>query len=143
MKNKGKKVIGFFWAFLFCLTLFSQIVVFAAQDEPKKSNTRVYTVTFRAGNVGSFDTDDFSENDEIEVTENYIKVKVKKGTSVAEAAGEIWKDDKALNDWMKENVKVKADKKKKPMYAVKALEAATEKVTKNTEYVLDYARLKD
>ena len=100
-------------------------------------------MTFRAGNVGSFDTDDFSENDKIEVTENYIKVKVKKGMSVAEAAGEIWKDDKALNDWMKENVKVKTDKKKKPMYAVKALEAATEKVTKNTEYVLDYARLKD
>ena len=141
MKNKMKNAAVFFKTFLFCLILFSQTVAFAAPANSSAGKPRVYTVTFRAGNVGTFSTDDFSENDKIEVTENYIKVKVEKGASVSDVAGEIWEDDTALNNWMKENVTVKTDKNNHPMYAVKALNAATEKVTKNTEYVLDYARL--
>ena len=43
----------------------------------------MYTVTFRAGNVASFDTDKITVSDGMEVTKNYIKVKVAKGDTLA------------------------------------------------------------
>ena len=59
-----------------------------AAEKPKE-----YTVTFRAGNAGEFDTDDFEEDDRVETDGSYIKITVEKGKTVAETVGEIWKDD--------------------------------------------------
>ena len=47
------------------------------RDREKEAvEKRMYTVTFRAGNVASFDIDKITVSDGMEVTKNYIKVKV-------------------------------------------------------------------
>ncbi len=55
--------------------------------------------------------------------ENYIKVTVAKGETVAGVAGSIWKDDHAFNTWLKSNVDVKKNADQTPIYAVKDLAA--------------------
>lgn len=114
-----------------------------AAEKPKE-----YTVTFRAGNAGEFDTDDFEEDDRVETDGSYIKITVEKGKTVAETVGEIWKDDSTFYSWLKKNVRIlKTDAEKKPVYQVKKLSnedgIVTKKIKRNTEYVLDYARIHD
>ena len=145
MKRMKKKIAGFLTAFL-CAALVLPATGAKAAEVPEKS-AHEYTVTFRAGNVGTFATSDFAGNDKIEVKDNYIKVKVAKGETVASVAGETWKDDNTFNTWLKSNVDIKKNADGMPVYAVKDLTdtegVVTASIKRNTEYVLDYGRLVD
>lgn len=145
MKKMRKRIAGLLTAIL-CAAFVLPATGVKAAEVPEKT-VREYTVTFRAGNVGTFSTSDFEGNDKIEVKENYIKVTVAKGETVANVAGSIWKDDHALNAWLKSNVDVKKNADQTPIYAVKDLAAdggiVTASVKRNAEYVLDYGRLVD
>lgn len=145
MKKMRKRIAGLLTAIL-CAAFVLPATGVKAAEVPEKT-VREYTVTFRAGNVGTFSTSDFEGNDKIEVKENYIKVTVAKGETVASVAGSIWKDDNAFNTWLKSNVDVKKNADQTPVYAVKDLAAdggiVTASIQRNTEYVLDYGRLVD
>lgn len=107
-------------------------------DETAK---RTYTVTFRAGNVGRFQTESYGINDEnIEVTANYIKFTVEKGQSLGSSFDFI-SDDAGLDAFFL-NITDDIDDgyrlKRASDWCSGAAETA---VNRNTEYVLDYAKL--
>ena len=110
-----------------------------ASEEKEAVEKRMYTVTFRAGNVASFDTDKITVSDGMEVTKNYIKVKVAKGDTLAFTVPG-WESDAGLTSWFSNCLHYE----KEAAYGLKDFNGVVgTAVERNTEYVLDYKRLID
>lgn len=99
------------------------------------ADTRTYTLTVRAGNVGVFDTEKYASVDGlVEVTENYIKYQIPRGKSMTEQG--YTSGDAQLNALFRSIVKTEES------YSLRTIKGlADKKITKNTDYVLDYGKL--
>ena len=96
------------------------------------------TVTFRAGNVGTFDTSKISSIDgKLEVTENYLKFTVEKGDDLSD----FFADDAALDSTLAYCLDVEENYFLKDCDSYGASVGASN--FHNTEYVLDYGVLVD
>lgn len=138
MKNRVKKWLEYFVLLLvICIICEPTMPAFAKGE-------RTYTVTIRSGNAGSFtEQEELDDMENVECTANYIKITVAKGKTVKEATGDFWQNDKELNEWCKQNIVTNDSKDRK--YAVKPFDEETEIITtpvkRNTEYIVDYARV--
>lgn len=136
MKKAKKCFVGILAAFI-------AVVMFLPTTPMKaeKMAAKTYTVTFRAGNVGRFQTGlSGISNTNIELTSNYIKFTVKKGESLSSSFDFI-SDDASLDAFFL-NLTDDIDEG----YRLKNVSnwcagAAASAVNRNTEYVLDYAKL--
>ena len=138
MKKVKKIITGFLMVFLFMAMVLPMTTV-KASEEKEVAEKRMYTVTFRAGNVASFDTDKITVSDGMEVTKNYIKVKVAKGDTLAFTVPD-WESDARLTSWFSNCLHYE----KEAAYGLKAFNGVVgTAVERNTEYVLDYKRLID
>lgn len=138
MKKVKKIITGFLTVFLFMAMVLPMTTV-KASEEKEVAEKRMYTVTFRAGNVASFDTDKITVSDGMEVTKNYIKVKVAKGDTLALTVPD-WESDVRLTSWFSNCLHYE----KEAAYGLKAFSGVVgTAVERNTEYVLDYKRLID
>ena len=138
MKKVKKIITGFLTVFLFMAMVLPMTTV-KASEEKEAVEKRMYTVTFRAGNVASFDTDKITVSDGMEVTKNYIKVKVAKGDTLAFTVPG-WESDARLTSWFSNCLHYE----KEAAYGLKAFNGVVgTAVERNTEYVLDYKRLID
>lgn len=138
MKKVKKIITGFLTVFLFMAMVLPMTTV-KASEEKEVAEKRMYTVTFRAGNIACFDTDKITVSDGMEVTKNYIKVKVAKGDTLAfKVPG--WESDARLTSWFSNCLHYE----KEAAYGLKAFNGVVgTAVERNTEYVLDYKRLID
>ena len=75
MKKVKKIITGFLTVFIF-MALVLPMTTVKASEEKEVVEKRMYTVTFRAGNIACFDIDKITVSEGMEVTKNYIKVKV-------------------------------------------------------------------
>ena len=82
MKKVKKIITGFLTVFIF-MALVLPMTTVKASEEKEVVEKRMYTVTFRAGNIACFDIDKITVSEGMEVTKNYIKVKVAKGDTLA------------------------------------------------------------
>lgn len=138
MKKVKKIITGFLMVFIFMVLVLPMTTV-KASEEKEVAGKRMYTVTFRAGNVASFDTDKITVSDGMEVTKNYIKVKVAKGDTLAFTVPG-WESDARLTSWFSNCLHYE----KEAAYGLKAFSGVVgTAVERNTEYVLDYKRLID
>ena len=138
MKKVKKIITGFLTVFIF-MALVLPMTTVKASEEKEVAEKRMYTVTFRAGNVASFDTDKITVSDGMEVTKNYIKVKVAKGDTLAFTVPG-WESDARLTSWFSNCLHYE----KEAAYGLKAFNGVVgTAVERNTEYVLDYKRLID
>lgn len=138
MKKVKKIITGFLTVFIFMAMVLPMTTV-KASEEKEVAEKRMYTVTFRAGNVASFDTDKITVSDGMEVTKNYIKVKVAKGDTLAFTVPG-WESDAGLTSWFSNCLHYE----KEAAYGLKAFSGVVgTAVERNTEYVLDYKRLID
>ena len=138
MKKVKKIITGFLMVFIFMAMVLPMTTV-KASEEKEAVEKRMYTVTFRAGNVASFDTDKITVSDGMEVTKNYIKVKVAKGDTLAFTVPS-WESDAGLTSWFSNCLHYE----KEAAYGLKAFNGVVGTVVeRNTEYVLDYKRLID
>ena len=138
MKKVKKIITGFLTVFLFMAMVLPMTTV-KASEEKEVAEKRMYTVTFRAGSVASFDTDKITVSDGMEVTKNYIKVKVAKGDTLAFTVPD-WESDARLTSWFSNCLHYE----KEAAYGLKAFNGVVgTAVERNTEYVLDYKRLID
>lgn len=138
MKKVKKIITGFLTVFIF-MALVLPMTTVKASEEKEAVEKRMYTVTFRAGNVASFDTDKITVSDGMEVTKNYIKVKVAKGDTLAFTVPG-WESDAGLTSWFSNCLHYE----KEAAYGLKAFSGVVgTAVERNTEYVLDYKRLID
>lgn len=145
-----KKTVKMLASMLLAVTLVVNMMpatVVRAENEAKKT----YTVTFRAGNVGSFNMSASNiSGDNIEATSNYIKFTVEKGESLSSTFGFL-SDDASLDAYFL-NVTSAGETEGVTYidsdYRLKAASdwcqgAAQASVNRNTEYVLDYVKLVD
>lgn len=138
MKKVKKIITGFLMVFIFMAMVLPMTTV-KASEEKEVAEKRMYTVTFRAGNVASIDTDKITVSDGMEVTKNYIKVKVAKGDTLAFTVPG-WESDARLTSWFSNCLHYE----KEAAYGLKAFSGIVgTAVERNTEYVLDYKRLID
>ena len=138
MKKVKKIITGFLMVFIFMAMVLPMTTV-NASEEKEVAEKRMYTVTFRAGNVASIDTDKITVSDGMEVTKNYIKVKVAKGDTLAITVPG-WESDAGLTSWFSNCLHYE----KEAVYGLKAFSGIVgTAVERNTEYVLDYKRLID
>lgn len=138
MKKVKKIITGFLTVFLF-MALVLPMTTVKASEEKEAVEKRMYTVTFRAGNIACFDTDKITVSDGMEVTKNYIKVKVAKGDTLAFTVPD-WESDARLTSWFSNCLHYE----KEAAYGLKAFNGVVgTAVERNTEYVLDYKRLID
>ena len=138
MKKVKKIITGFLTVFLFMAMVLPMTTV-KASEEKEVAEKRMYTVTFRAGNIACFDTDKITVSDGMEVTKNYIKVKVAKGDTLAFTVPG-WESDARLTSWFSNCLHYE----KEAAYGLKAFNGVVgTAVERNTEYVLDYKRLID
>ena len=138
MKKVKKIITGFLMVFLFMAMVLPMTTV-KASEEKEVAEKRMYTVTFRAGNIACFDTDKITVSDGMEVTKNYIKVKVAKGDTLAFTVPD-WESDARLTSWFSNCLHYE----KEAAYGLKAFNGVVgTAVERNTEYVLDYKRLID
>lgn len=138
MKKVKKIITGFLTVFLF-MALVLPMTTVKASEEKEAVEKRMYTVTFRAGNIASFDTDKITVSDGMEVTKNYIKVKVAKGDTLAFTVPG-WESNARLTSWFSNCLHYE----KEAAYGLKAFNGVVgTAVERNTEYVLDYKRLID
>ena len=138
MKKVKKIITGFLTVFLFMAMVLPMTTV-KASEEKEVAEKRMYTVTFRAGNIACFDTDKITVSDGMEVTKNYIKVKVAKGDTLAFTVPG-WESDAGLTSWFSNCLHYE----KEAAYGLKAFNGVVgTAVERNTEYVLDYKRLID
>lgn len=138
MKKVKKIITGFLMVFIFMAMVLPMTTV-KASEEKEVAEKRMYTVTFRAGNVASIDTDKITVSDGMEVTKNYIKVKVAKGDTLAFTVPG-WESDAGLTSWFSNCLHYE----KEEAYGLKAFSGIVgTAVERNTEYVLDYKRLID
>ena len=136
MKKVKKIITGFLTVFLFMAMVLPMTTV-KASEEKEVAEKRMYTVTFRAGNIACFDTDKITVSDGMEVTKNYIKVKVAKGDTLAFTVPD-WESDARLTSWFSNCLHYE----KEAAYGLKAFNGVVgTAVERNTEYVLDYKRL--
>lgn len=138
MKKVKKIITGFLTVFIFMAMVLPMTTV-KASEEKEVAEKRMYTVTFRAGNIACFDTDKITVSDGMEVTKNYIKVKVAKGDTLAFTVPD-WESDARLTSWFSNCLHYE----KEAAYGLKAFNGVVgTAVERNTEYVLDYKRLID
>lgn len=138
MKKVKKIITGFLTVFIFMAMVLPMTTV-KASEEKEAAEKRMYTVTFRAGNIACFDTDKITVSDGMEVTKNYIKVKVAKGDTLAFTVPG-WESDARLTSWFSNCLHYE----KEAAYGLKAFNGVVgTAVERNTEYVLDYKRLID
>lgn len=138
MKKVKKIITGFLTVFIF-MALVLPMTTVKASEEKEAVEKRMYTVTFRAGNIACFDTDKITVSDGMEVTKNYIKVKVAKGDTLAFTVPD-WESDARLTSWFSNCLHYE----KEAAYGLKAFNGVVGTVVeRNTEYVLDYKRLID
>ena len=138
MKKVKKIITGFLTVFIF-MALVLPMTTVKASEEKEVAGKRMYTVTFRAGNVASFDIDKITVSEGMEVTKNYIKVKVAKGDTLAFTVPG-WESDAGLTSWFSNCLHYE----KEAAYGLKAFSGVVgTAVERNTEYVLDYKRLID
>lgn len=138
MKKVKKIITGFLTVFIFMALVFPMTTV-KASEEKEVVEKRMYTVTFRAGNIACFDIDKITVSEGMEVTKNYIKVKVAKGDTLAFTVPG-WESDARLTSWFSNCLHYE----KEAAYGLKAFNGVVGTVVeRNTEYVLDYKRLID
>lgn len=138
MKKVKKIITGFLTVFIF-MALVLPMTTVKASEEKEAVGKRMYTVTFRAGNIACFDIDKITVSEGMEVTKNYIKVKVAKGDTLAFTVPG-WESDAGLTSWFSNCLHYE----KEAAYGLKAFNGVVGTVVeRNTEYVLDYKRLID
>ena len=138
MKKVKKIITGFLTVFIF-MALMLPMTTVKASEEKEVVEKRMYTVTFRAGNIACFDIDKITVSEGMEVTKNYIKVKVAKGDTLAFTVPG-WESDARLTSWFSNCLHYE----KEAAYGLKAFNGVVGTVVeRNTEYVLDYKRLID
>lgn len=138
MKKVKKIITGFLTVFIF-MALVLPMTTVKASEEKEAVEKRMYTVTFRAGNIACFDIDKITVSEGMEVTKNYIKVKVAKGDTLAFTVPG-WESDARLTSWFSNCLHYE----KEAAYGLKAFnDVVGTAVERNTEYVLDYKRLID
>ena len=138
MKKVKKIITGFLTVFLFMAMVLPMTTV-KASEEKEVAEKRMYTVTFRAGNIACFDIDKITVSEGMEVTKNYIKVKVAKGDTLAFTVPG-WESDAGLTSWFSNCLHYE----KEAAYGLKDFNGVVgTAVERNTEYVLDYKRLID
>ena len=138
MKKVKKIITGFLTVFIF-MALVLPMTTVKASEEKEAVEKRMYTVTFRAGNIACFDIDKITVSEGMEVTKNYIKVKVAKGDTLAFTVPG-WESDAGLTSWFSNCLHYE----KEAAYGLKAFSGVVgTAVERNTEYVLDYKRLID
>lgn len=138
MKKVKKIITGFLTVFIF-MALVLPMTTVKASEEKEVVEKRMYTVTFRAGNIACFDIDKITVSEGMEVTKNYIKVKVVKGDTLAFTVPG-WESDARLTSWFSNCLHYE----KEAAYGLKAFNGVVgTAVERNTEYVLDYKRLID
>ena len=131
MKKVKKIITGFLTVFIF-MALVLPMTTVKASEEKEVVEKRMYTVTFRAGNIACFDIDKITVSD-------YIKVKVAKGDTLAFTVPG-WESDARLTSWFSNCLHYE----KEAAYGLKAFNGVVgTAVERNTEYVLDYKRLID
>ena len=136
MKKVKKIITGFLTVFIF-MALVLPMTTVKASEEKEVVEKRMYTVTFRAGNIACFDIDKITVSEGMEVTKNYIKVKVVKGDTLAFTVPG-WESDARLTSWFSNCLHYE----KEAAYGLKAFNGVVGTVVeRNTEYVLDYKRL--
>ena len=136
MKKVKKIITGFLTVFIF-MALVLPMTTVKASEEKEVVEKRMYTVTFRAGNIACFDIDKITVSEGMEVTKNYIKVKVVKGDTLAFTVPG-WESDAGLTSWFSNCLHYE----KEAAYGLKAFNGVVgTAVERNTEYVLDYKRL--
>ena len=137
--KKVKKIITGFLTVFFFMALVLPMTTVKASEEKEVVEKRMYTVTFRAGNIACFDIDKITVSEGMEVTKNYIKVKVAKGDTLAFTVPG-WESDARLTSWFSNCLHYE----KEAAYGLKAFSGVVgTAVERNTEYVLDYKRLID
>lgn len=124
----------------FFIGLFLAVLMFPAIFAAAETNT--YTVIIRAGNVGVFSVEQIPAADNIEVTKNYMKIKVEKGSCLKDAVKNVmqWNDNTAVNEWFRAKIIPEKNYVLKDLFDVNGENKAIAKVEKNMEYVLDYER---
>ena len=138
MKKVKKIITGFLTVFIF-MALVLPMTTVKASEEKEVVEKRMYTVTFRAGNIACFDIDKITVSEGMEVTKNYIKVKVAKGDTLAFTVPG-WESDARLTSWFSNCLHYE----KEAAYGLKAFNGVVGTVVeRNTEYVLDYKCLID
>ena len=138
MKKVKKIITGFLTVFIF-MALVLPMTTVKASEEKEVVEKRMYTVTFRAGNIACFDIDKITVSEGMEVTKNYIKVKVAKGDTLAFTVPG-WESDARLTSCFSNCLHYE----KEAAYGLKAFNGVVGTVVeRNTEYVLDYKRLID
>lgn len=138
MKKVKKIITGFLTVFIF-MALVLPMTTVKASEEKEAVGKRMYTVTFRAGNIACFDIDKITVSEGMEVTKNYIKVKVAKGDTLAFTVPG-WESDARLTSWFSNCLHYE----KEAAYGLKDFNGVVGTVVeRNTEYVLDYKRLID
>ena len=138
MKKVKKIITGFLTVFIF-MALVLPMTTVKASEEKEVVEKRMYTVTFRAGNIACFDIDKITVSEGMEVTKNYIKVKVAKGDTL-DFTVPGWESDARMTSWFSNCLHYE----KEAAYGLKAFNGVVGTVVeRNTEYVLDYKRLID
>lgn len=138
MKKVKKIITGFLTVFIF-MALVLPMTTVKASEKKEAVEKRMYTVTFRAGNIACFDIDKITVSEGMEVTKNYIKVKVAKGDTLAFTVPG-WESDARLTSWFSNCLHYE----KEAAYGLKDFnDVVGTAVERNTEYVLDYKRLID
>ena len=138
MKKVKKIITGFLTVFIF-MALVLPMTTVKASEKKEAVEKRMYTVTFRAGNIACFDIDKITVSEGMEVTKNYIKVKVAKGDTLAFTVPG-WESDAGLTSWFSNCLHYE----KEAAYGLKDFNGVVgTAVERNTEYVLDYKRLID
>ena len=138
MKKVKKIITGFLTVFIF-MALVLPMTTVKASEEKEAVGKRMYTVTFRAGNIACFDIYKITVSEGMEVTKNYIKVKVAKGDTLAFTVPG-WESDARLTSWFSNCLHYE----KEAAYGLKNFNGVVgTAVERNTEYVLDYKRLID
>lgn len=132
MKQNRKRIVAGILSLLLVLCLVPTVQAEAADH---------YTITYRAGNVGTFDvakwtaslTGDGYDLSQCEITENYMKIAVDKGAAVPAFNQTEWLANTTVTDASR--------------YFVLSVSqwgpADSAVVEKNTEYVVDYGTLID
>lgn len=146
MKKFVKLLTGVLAAFVLTVFVLPGTVV-RAEGAEQASEKKTYTITFRAGNVGSFHAELAEALPGVEATENYIKFTVEKNTTLNTTyfngtGGKAELEAFFLNVTSGTEERDYIDS----AYRLKGIEdwadGAMDAVAKrNTEYVLDYARL--
>lgn len=152
-KEKGgalemKKYISFFakMVLMFALMiLVGNANTVLAEETTEADTEKTYTVTFRAGNVGNIDTSKIdSEAGNVEVTANYVKYTVSKGSKLGNIFGNgtTTLNESEINAFFRNIVSV--DEGYSLRNITELEEGMPEKeIRRNTEYVLDYVKLVD